>query len=107
MTRGRGRSPLDSPTIVPRIGDGKIEREGAPLRRRALDVNLATEQARDLSADRQAETRASVLPARRTVGLLERLEDELLLVARDADARILHRERDHLIGAIQRPRREA
>ena len=42
--------------------------------------------ARDLAADREAETRAAVLAARRAVGLLERLEDQLQLVLRDADA---------------------
>jgi hypothetical protein len=39
-------------------------------------VDLAAEQAGDLSADREAETGSAVAPARRPVGLLERLEDQ-------------------------------
>ena len=35
----------------------------------------------------------------RAVGLLERLEDDLLLVRRDADAGVGHREGDHRVGA--------
>ena len=44
--------------------------------------------------DREAEAGAAVLAARRAVGLLERLEDQPLLVLRDADAGIGDRERD-------------
>ena len=53
-----------------------------PLPGVALDVDLAAEQARDLAADREAQAGAAVLAAGRAVGLLERLEDQLLLVAR-------------------------
>src|SRR5262249_25889173 len=80
----------------------QVERKRAPLARRALDANLAAEQAGHLSADRKAEASAAELPARRSVGLLERLEDQLLLVARNADARVAHLERDDAaFGAIQ------
>src|SRR6185312_4864962 len=78
------------------------ERERTALARRALDANLAAEQARDLAADRQAEAGAAVLAAGRAVGLLERLEDELLLVARNADAGVAHLERHDALGAIER-----
>ena len=57
---------------VPR---GQEEGEGAALAGRAHHVDRAAEQARDLAADRQPEPGAAVLPARRAVGLLERLED--------------------------------
>ena len=50
------------------------------------EPDLAAEQRRQLAADRQAEAGAAVLAARAGVGLLERLEDQLLLLRRDADA---------------------
>ena len=43
----------------------------------------------------------------RAVGLLERLEDDLLLVGRDADAGVAHREGDHALGARRAPRPRA
>ena len=52
----------------------------------AVDAQVAAEQAGDLAADREAEAGAAVLAAGRAVGLLERLEDQPLLVLRDADA---------------------
>ena len=51
------------------------------------------QQARQLAADRQAQAGAAVLAAGAAVGLLERLEDDLLLVRRDADAGVGNRER--------------
>ena len=42
--------------------------------------DLAAEEARDLAADRESEACAAVLAPRRAVRLLERLEDDLLLV---------------------------
>ena len=64
----------------------------------AVDAEVAAEQAGDLAADREAEAGAAVLAARRAVRLLERLEDQALLVLRDADAGIGDRERDD-VGA--------
>src|SRR4051812_17537303 len=48
------------------------------------------------------EPRAAVLAARAPVGLLEGLEDDLLLVRLDADAGVADRERDRRSGAVQR-----
>src|SRR5690606_16775392 len=56
-----------------------------------------TQQASDFAADREPETGASILPAGRSIGLLERLEDQLLLVFRNADARVRYGERHKLI----------
>src|SRR5258705_8217298 len=78
----------------PLLGDRHDERERASLTGGAREPELAAEQARQLAADRQAEARAAVLAAGRAVGLLEGLEDDLLLVRRDADAGIDDRERD-------------
>ena len=90
-------APIRRPTAGPavrrgrllgHVGLGQVERERAPLARRADQADLAAQQPGDLAADRQAQPRAAVLPARAAVGLLERLEDDLLLVRRDADARV-------------------
>ena len=58
----------------------------------ADDADLAAEQAGDLAADRQAEAGAAVLAAGAAVGLLEGLEDDLLLVGGNADAGVADRE---------------
>src|SRR5437870_4335651 len=49
-----------------------------------------------------ADAGAAVLAAGAAVGLLERLEDDLLLVVLDADAGVAHGERDDRRGAVQR-----
>ena len=51
-----------------------------------LQLDLAAEQVRELAADREAKTGAAVLAAGAGIGLLERLEDDLLLLERNADA---------------------
>src|SRR6185503_2394748 len=62
-----------------RVGHRQVEREGAAAPLRAHEVDLAAEQARELAADRETEAGAAVRAARAAIGLLERLEDELLL----------------------------
>src|SRR5205807_3234418 len=89
--------------LVPRRQE---EREGTALADRALDVDFPAEQPCDLAADRESEAGAAVPPARRPVGLLERLEDQAQILACDADAGVLHRELDHRVGAGQRLARE-
>src|SRR5207249_6835807 len=59
---------------------------GAALAGRARDADLPAEEPRELARDREPEPRAAVLAARGAVGLLEGLEDQALLVRRDADA---------------------
>ena len=59
----------------------------------AFNRDLAAEQARDLAADREAKPGAAVLARRAHVGLLERFEDHVVLVGRDADAGVGDRER--------------
>src|SRR5205823_11661011 len=70
----------------------QIKRERAADARRADESDFAAEQTRELAADRETKSRTAVFAARAAVGLLERLEDDLLLVGRDADAGIHHRE---------------
>ena len=61
----------------------------------APQLYLAAEQRRQLAADGKAETGAAVLAAGGGVGLLEGLEDDLLLFLRDADAGVGHFKRHH------------
>ena len=65
-----------------------------PTPGRAAQLDLAAEQAGQLAADRQTEAGAAVLAAGAGVGLLEGLEDDALLLGRDADAGVGHLERD-------------
>src|SRR4029077_15012723 len=62
----------------------------------ALDLDLTTQQTRDLAADRKSETCSTVLAARRSVRLLECLEYEPLLVLGNSDARIRDGKCDHI-----------
>ena len=73
----------------------QVERESAAHAGRAAQPDLAAEQVRKLAADREAEARAAVFAAGAGVGLLERLEDDLLLLRRDADAGVRDLERHH------------
>src|SRR5438046_57732 len=51
-------------------------------------MDLAAEQACDLTTDRKPKPGTAVAPTRRAVGLLERLEDQPQLVLGYADSRI-------------------
>ena len=77
----------------------QVEREGAALAVHAGQPDLAAEQHRQLAADGQAEAGAAVLARGAGVGLLEGLEDQPLLLRRDADAGVLDGEGDDLLGA--------
>ena len=87
MTRGA--------TVGPEYFSGRYSVKVAALAGRALQMDFAAEQARQFAADRKAEAGAAIFAAGAGVGLLERLEDQLLLVLRDADAGIGHFEGDH------------
>ncbi len=68
------------------IPQRQVQRERAADARRAAQMNLPAEQIRQFAADRQTEAGAAVLAARARIGLLERLEDDALLLRRNADA---------------------
>ena len=70
----------------PGVLERQVEREGAALAGRAAQLDLAAEQVGELAADGEAQAGAAVLAAGAGVRLLERLEDDLLLLGRDADA---------------------
>ena len=88
--RGRGTRCNGGTGICQR----QIEHEGAALAGRAAQVNFAAEQARQFAADGKAEAGAAVFPAGAGVRLLERLEDQLLFLQRNADAGVGHLEGD-------------
>ncbi len=86
----------------------QVQHERAALVHSACQPDFAAEQPRQLAADRQAEARAAVLPVRRAVHLLKRLENDLVLLRRDADARVSdgpgqHAGRDRERRMIRRP----
>ena len=68
------------------IFDRQIEHERTALAGRAAQMNFAAEQARKLAADGEAEAGAAIFSAGAGVGLLEGLEDQLLLFNGNADA---------------------
>ena len=83
------------------IAERQVQRERAAHPGRAAQLDLAPEQTRELAADRQAESGAAVLAAGARVRLLERFEDDALLVVRDADPGVRHFE-----GRDRRGRRQ-
>src|SRR5205823_167779 len=60
------------------------------------------EKACDFTANREAEPGSAELAAGRPIALLERLEHHPLAVDGDTDAGVDDRERDHLIGLVER-----
>ena len=84
------RSPLDAGRLADRarrVDLRQIERERAALARAGSTRRISPpSKPRQLAADGQAQAGAAVLAAGAAVGLLERLEDDLLLVRRNADA---------------------
>ena len=85
------------------VVERQVEGERAALPGDADEPDLAAEQRRQLAADRQTQAGAAVLAAGAGVGLLERLEDEPLLLRRDADAGVVDREGDDLRGRAAAP----
>src|SRR5438552_19107756 len=75
------------------------ERERAALSDLALHMDLAAEESCDLAADGEPQTGPAEAPARCSIGLLERLEDQAQLVVRDAHAGVLDRKLEHGLGA--------
>ena len=66
----------------PGVAQRQVEREGAALAGDAREPDFAAQQRRQLAADGQAQAGAAVLAAGAGVGLLEGLEDDLLLLRR-------------------------
>ena len=85
-TKARGRGAGDVRGAEPLRQD---QREGAPSAGRAVEGQLAAQKTRQIARDREPQPGAAVLPVGRPVGLSEGLEDHFVLVARNADPRVL------------------
>ena len=80
-----------------------MKRNAEPRPDLAFDPDVAAHQLDQPRRDRQAEAGAAEAAGRRAVRLRERLEDQLLLVARDADAGVDDREvQADLAGQLRR-----
>ena len=79
----------------------QVQRERAALAGGAAEADFAAQHPGDFTADRQPQARAAVLAAGRPVRLLERLEDDLLLFGRDADAGVANAEGEHRLGMVE------
>ena len=88
------RSARIGATMRPAYFSGRYRVNVLPLPGMAAQLDLAAEQVGKLAADRQAEAGAAVLAAGAGIGLLEGLEDDPLLLGRDADAGVRHLECD-------------
>ena len=76
------------------IGLRQVERERAALVGRAAQLNFATQEACQFTANREAQTGAAVLAARAGIRLLESLKDNALFLGRNSDTRVRDFERD-------------
>ena len=79
----------------------QVEGESAALPVDAGELDFAAEQHGQLAADGEAQAGAAVFARGAGVGLLEGLEDEPLLLRRDADAGVLDGEGDDLAGLAE------
>src|SRR5439155_1312125 len=70
------------------VHERQVQREGAAFARGAVDPDLAAKEPGDLAADREAQAGTAELSAGAGVALLERLEDDAVLLPRDADAAV-------------------
>ena len=81
---------------------GEVHGEDAAVARLAGHGDLTTQEADQLTTDRQAEAGSSIEAGGGAVTLRERLEDPLLLLRLDADAGVADHEREHRSGFRQR-----
>src|ERR1700760_3472562 len=79
------------------IGDGNDNSKSTPLTFAALQLDGATEQAREFPRDGKAKTGTAIFSADGAVRLVERFEDISLLFVRDTDASIRYGECDPAI----------
>lgn len=79
----------------------QIQRESAAAPLPALQMDMAAEQPSELLGDGQTESCAAIIPARGAIRLMERFENNRLLLFRNADAGIFDREGEPLsIGLL-------
>src|ERR1700681_576683 len=90
----RERKGLDGPAGARRALQRVEERERRSDAGLGLHRHVAAQQAGDHARDREAQAGAAVFARGRHVGLLERFEDDVVLVGGDPDPRVAHFERD-------------
>src|SRR5208283_1870148 len=73
----------------------QIQSEGASLARSAAKLDFAAEQAGELAADSQPQSRSSVFPAGARICLLEGLENDALFIESNSNPRICDLEGDY------------
>jgi len=66
--------------------DGELEPKCASSAKLATEAHVTRHQKHQIAANRQAQAGASILSARRSVGLREAVENRLLSVVGDSDA---------------------
>src|SRR5688572_27555433 len=69
--------------------------------RRAVQADFSAQQYGELAADREAQTRAAIAPARAGVRLMERFKNYLLLIGRNPDTGILNFAGDDSCRVVQ------
>src|ERR1039458_3584554 len=74
--------------------------ETASLARLAFHPYLALHDPHELRRDRQPQPRAAILSRRGTVGLCERLKDEMSLLPGNSNARVSYLEMKHRLVAL-------
>src|SRR5690349_18112921 len=79
------------------------EMEATPNTRTTLDPQAAAHHCHQARGDGEAESGAAETAGHAAIGLRERLEDMLLFVCGDAEARIADRELDHRILRFRLP----
>ena len=84
----------------------QVECKGRAFPFDAPEVNLSAEETSDFTTDREAESGPPELSTRCSIGLLERLEDDPLLILRNPDTGVGDRKGDHTLGLFQRHRVE-
>jgi hypothetical protein len=77
-----------------------LDHELTALTRDTVQAQLRMVQLHDLSHQRQTEPVTGLLPDLLVVGAEELLEDALLLLGRDPDARIAYADLDRLLGLL-------
>ncbi len=105
----RARRFCQRAVAVGPVNKWDVKRKSAPFTGAAFHPNIAAEQTRQFGTDRKAKACPSKLAAGRSVGLLERFENDLLLFKRNADAGVADRERHGITGLVEQaaPRRPA
>ena len=83
------------------VVERQVKGERAALTVRADQADFTSQQRGQFAADRQPQSGAAILAAGARVGLLKGLENQALLLRRDADARVFDGERDDLLGLAE------